>query len=83
MLGSIHVTSHIIMFDSDLVAPRQDGPGDQLLSSLSQTVTVVDNELVIAFTGLSLRLHVDASPGCGGLAWPAGQVIAHTCIVAL
>src|SRR5260221_7008647 len=23
---------------------------------------------------LSIALHVDASPGCGGLAWPAGQV---------
>ena len=23
---------------------------------------------------LSIVLHLDASPGCGGLAWPAGQV---------
>jgi len=23
---------------------------------------------------LSISLHVDATPGCGGLAWPAGQV---------
>lgn len=23
---------------------------------------------------LSISLHIDAAPGCGGLAWPAGQV---------
>lgn len=26
---------------------------------------------------LSISLVVDASPGCGGLAWPAGQVLLH------
>jgi len=25
---------------------------------------------------LSIILHLDASPGCGGLAWPAGQILA-------
>lgn len=27
---------------------------------------------------LSISLVVDASPGCGGLAWPAGQVLLHS-----
>lgn len=27
---------------------------------------------------ISIELHVDASPGCGGVAWPAGEVRSMT-----
>ena len=28
---------------------------------------------------IAITLSVDASPGCGGVAWPAGQVSTSTC----
>lgn len=55
----------------------------QLLNALPQHHTSVeDSVLKLSFlhqwnkvpNPLSIALHVDASPGCGGLAWPAGQV---------
>ena len=30
------------------------------------------------FAPISISLAVDASPGCGGVAWPAGQVYIHS-----
>lgn len=33
------------------------------------------NELIrLSFSGIHVELKVDASPGCGGIAWPAGEV---------
>jgi hypothetical protein len=36
-------------------------------------------EQFLQFEDVSVTLAVDAGPGCGGLAWPAGEVI-HFCL---
>ena len=58
-------------------------PASELLNVLPQQYHSVENDVLkLSFlhqwenlpNPLSITLHVDASPGCGGLAWPAGQV---------
>lgn len=34
---------------------------------------------IMKFEDISVTLEIDASPGCGGLAWPAGEVIGMLC----
>lgn len=52
----------------------------ELLDALpQQSHSIQDGILTLSFLNdphnpLSISLAVDASPGCGGLAWPAGQV---------
>ncbi|KAF7980895.1 hypothetical protein HWV62_36077 [Athelia sp. TMB] len=53
---------------------------DELLPS--QPPTISRQTIQLSFDGpngsapISISLAVDASPGCGGIAWPAGQVLA-------
>ncbi|TFK56024.1 hypothetical protein OE88DRAFT_1641766 [Heliocybe sulcata] len=48
----------------------------------SQPVSVQNQDIQLSFTcrvpedQIQILLKVDASPGCGGLAWPAGEVLA-------
>lgn len=58
-------------------------PASELLNVLPQQCHSIENGVLkLSFlhqwenlpNPLSIALHVDASPGCGGLAWPAGQV---------
>ncbi|EGO01576.1 hypothetical protein SERLA73DRAFT_176943 [Serpula lacrymans var. lacrymans S7.3] len=58
--------------EADPVVPAQPRSiFDQTLHlSFSDTTQQNDHEITIA-------LKVDASPGCGGIAWPAGEVLAN------
>ncbi|KAL7415569.1 hypothetical protein BDY24DRAFT_381549 [Mrakia frigida] len=42
-----------------------------------QIQTVLHQTTAIPFPGLDrdLRLSIDASPGCGGVVWPAGEIM--------
>lgn len=42
-----------------------------------QQISVQNQVLRLSFQGCDVNLLVDASPGCGGIAWPAGQVHHH------
>lgn len=41
--------------------------------------TAPDEETRVAVADFSVRLKVDAGPGCGGIAWPAGEVSSCFC----
>lgn len=47
---------------------------DELDLVPAQPPSVHNQTLELAFPPVSIRLLVDASPGCGGIAWPAGEV---------
>lgn len=59
---------------------RASSSESELLDVLpQQSHSIQDGILKLSFVNgphnfLSISLAVDASPGCGGLAWPAGQV---------
>ena len=59
---------------------RASSSRSELLDVLpQQSHSIRDGILKLSFVNdphdpLSISLAVDASPGCGGLAWPAGQV---------
>jgi len=69
---------------SDGLARASQSMSELLTVLPQQSHSVEDGLLKLFFTHewdsvprpLSISLIVDASPGCGGLAWPAGQV--HT-----
>jgi len=58
---------------------------DDLLHAFSEDIVAVraptapESEIIIEVEGLGrgLKLAVDASPGCGGIAWPAGEVLSR------
>ena len=57
--------------------PRACSSALELLDVLpKQSHSIQDGILKLFFldNSLSILLAIDASPGCGGLAWPAGQV---------
>ncbi|PPR03849.1 hypothetical protein CVT26_000847 [Gymnopilus dilepis] len=65
---------------------RPSASASELLTALpEQSHSVEDGILKLSFSHqwnsiprpLSISLVVDASPGCGGLAWPAGQILAN------
>ena len=51
-----------------------DHDDDMLFPSQSPAVTKEVVDLEFATRHFSIKLAVDPSPGCGGIAWPAGQV---------
>lgn len=72
---------HLMGVEDGLVAVRE--PSSQLLAFLpAQSHSVEDGLLRLSFScarggaprSVNISLAVDASPGCGGIAWPAGQV---------
>ena len=40
----------------------------------TQQPSIKDQIIQLSFGKVSVRLAVDAGPGCGGIAWPAGEV---------
>ncbi|KAM6495633.1 putative methyltransferase domain containing protein [Amanita muscaria] len=59
-------------------------PSEDYLSILSkQSHSVKDEILSLEFKcskdqeSISISLYIDASPGCGGIAWPAGQILSN------
>jgi hypothetical protein len=71
---------------------RASGSLSELLNVLpQQSHSVQDGLLKLSFAHawssipnpLSISLVVDAAPGCGGLAWPAGQVLVPSCFTLL
>ncbi|RXW25767.1 hypothetical protein EST38_g50 [Candolleomyces aberdarensis] len=74
---------HLMGVEDSLVAVRDSS--SQLLAFLpAQSHSVEDGLLRLSFSSdrggvprpLNISLAVDASPGCGGIAWPAGQILA-------
>ncbi|KAJ2933485.1 hypothetical protein H1R20_g3624, partial [Candolleomyces eurysporus] len=74
---------HLMGVEDSLVAVRDSS--SQLLAFLpAQSHSVEDGLLRLSFScdrggvpqPLNISLAVDASPGCGGIAWPAGQILA-------
>ncbi len=65
----------------DNVTPRDPQSGELVALLPGQEYSAKDKSIRLAFTQasssdgpLSVTLSVDASPGCGGIVWPAGQV---------
>ncbi|KAI0676805.1 putative methyltransferase-domain-containing protein [Trametes maxima] len=60
---------------------REDGSDDENLVPV-QPPSVHNQTIQLAFPAapdvapVAIKLAVDASPGCGGIAWPAGEVLA-------
>jgi protein N-lysine methyltransferase METTL21A len=74
--------NHHDLADSD---PAERDLTSELLSILpGQTFSVTDSTLQLEFVHnkefghatCCIKLYSDASPGCGGIAWPAGQILA-------
>ncbi|PPR02451.1 hypothetical protein CVT24_002000 [Panaeolus cyanescens] len=71
------------VISSDGLARSSKSVSELLTVLPLQTHSVQDGLLKLAFSHqldslpkpLSISLHVDAAPGCGGLAWPAGQIL--------
>lgn len=57
--------------DSDILFPFQRPAVTKEVIELSFSGTNIHPNHA---SDLSIKLAVDASPGCGGIAWPAGQV---------
>ncbi|KAJ7638533.1 putative methyltransferase-domain-containing protein [Roridomyces roridus] len=60
-------------FDSD------EDPFDCLLQNEivpEQSITAAET-LELSFSNVTIQLVIDPSPGCGGRAWPAGEVLAQ------
>ncbi|KAG9010679.1 hypothetical protein FRB94_010156 [Tulasnella sp. JGI-2019a] len=57
----------------------ESGPDDGRVSILPPQRPSVREDVELVFeasgTSVSLSLSVDAGPGCGGVAWPAGEVL--------
>jgi hypothetical protein len=66
--------------------PSRSSSAEDLLHAFSEDFVAVrpptapESEITIEVEGLGrgLKLAVDASPGCGGIAWPAGEVRCHS-----
>lgn len=63
------------------ISPSSSTNSLDILASFADTVpirtpTAPEPEVTIPVDGLDggVRLAVDAAPGCGGIAWPAGEV---------
>lgn len=56
-----------MFFDTDSFVYDNDSNSTDSLSPQSMTKREYDN-------AVSVNLHVDAGPGCGGIAWPAADV---------
>lgn len=55
---------------------RQDS-GDFFPLIPAQPPSIHNETLHLNFRGISVALQVDAGPGCGGIAWPAGEVLSR------
>lgn len=65
---------------------NQDDLGDDILLVPTQPRSVQNQCINLTFpnpapegssTAIQITLRVDASPGCGGIAWPAGEVLSN------
>ena len=64
--------------NSDSIVPAQ--PPSILDQTIELTFPHLTNgEASGGYADVSIRLVVDASPGCGGIAWPAGEVRSPCC----
>ncbi|KAF8916809.1 putative methyltransferase-domain-containing protein [Mucidula mucida] len=68
----------------DNVTPRDPQSGELVALLPGQEYSAKDKSIRLAFTQasssdgpLSVTLSVDASPGCGGIVWPAGQILSN------
>ncbi len=66
---------------------RNDEQHDTEAILPAQAPSVHDQTIQLTFTStatgvsdpLAVKLAIDASPGCGGVAWPAGEVCSPSC----
>ncbi|KAH7100606.1 putative methyltransferase-domain-containing protein, partial [Auriculariales sp. MPI-PUGE-AT-0066] len=63
-------------FDPEGSDNEADPPND-VFPAQNLTVTPQVQELAFPPLAQPIKLWVDASPGCGGIAWPAGQVLSQ------
>lgn len=65
---------------------NQDDPSDHILLVPTQPRSVKNQCISLTFpspspegsaTAIQITLRLDASPGCGGIAWPAGEVLSN------
>lgn len=74
--SSISSSSSPTAKDDLLAAITLESPCEVVEVLPAQIATVLHQETLIEMPGLKggLKLSVDASPGCGGVVWPAGEV---------
>ena len=64
--------------DADPLRHLLDHDTDDLLPLVPAQPPSVHNEtLHLSFQDITVTLKVDAGPGCGGIAWPAGEVLSR------
>ena len=64
--------------DADPLRHLWDQDTDDLLPLIPAQLPSVRNEtLHLSFQDITVTLKVDAGPGCGGIAWPAGEVLSR------
>lgn len=79
LLDAQNPLRHLMHADVD-IATTDELPGskDYLSVLPRQSHSIRDKILLLTFQRsqclISISLFMDASPGCGGIAWPAGQV---------
>ncbi|CUA76846.1 Phospholipase D [Rhizoctonia solani] len=61
----------------DALDPLRHLRDDTLIPPQAPTVVYQTIELSFPPLGRSVKLVVDAGPGCGGIAWPAGEVLSR------
>ena len=86
LLDAQNPLRHLMHADVDIVTDDElPGSKDYLSVLPQQSLSIKDKVLLLSFQRnvrdqclISISLFMDASPGCGGIAWPAGQV--RTCL---
>jgi protein N-lysine methyltransferase METTL21A len=64
--------------DADPLRHLRDQDTDDVLPLVpAQTPSVHNETLHLSFQDITVNLKVDAGPGCGGIAWPAGEVLSR------
>jgi ribosomal protein L11 methylase PrmA len=64
--------------DADPLRHLRDQETDDLLPLVPAQPPSIHNEtLHLTFQDITVTLKVDAGPGCGGIAWPAGEVLSQ------
>ncbi|KAI0698884.1 putative methyltransferase-domain-containing protein [Cytidiella melzeri] len=72
-LDALDPLRHLRNSDELDLVPLQ--PPSVLNQTLDLAFPAADSHLAESVNTVLIRLFVDASPGCGGIAWPAGEVL--------
>ncbi|EJT97714.1 S-adenosyl-L-methionine-dependent methyltransferase [Dacryopinax primogenitus] len=77
-LDELDPLRHLRDNDADAAGNTDEGISDGFIVP-AQRPSIINQLQILSFPVLvpELRLSVDASPGCGGIAWPAGEVLSR------